>query len=106
MEDLVVVAVQPMEESVDSVREEKTDVKEVVLEAAEVSQALVVRVVVVLLEEVAAEDSADLEEAEKSEVEEMDLKAVKVTQALVVQAAVVLQEEASALVEGLEVMQL
>jgi len=102
MEDLVAVAMQPMEESVDTVREEK----EVVLEAAEVIQALVVPAVVVLLEEVAAEDSADLEEAEKSEVEEMDLKAVKVTQALVVQAAVVLREEASAQVEGMEVMQL
>lgn len=90
MEDLVVVAVQPMEEAVDSVREEKVDMKEVVLEAAEASQALVVPAVVVVLEEVTAEDSEDLEEAEKSELEEVDLKAVKVTQALVVQAAVVL----------------
>jgi len=106
MEDLVAVAVQPMEKSVDSVREEKTDVKEMILEAAEVSQVLVVPAVVVLLEEVAAKDSADLEEAERSEVEEMDLKGVKVTQALVVQAAVVLRKEASAQVEGMEVMQL
>ena len=106
MEDFVAVVVQPMEESVDSVQEEKTDVKEVVLEAAEVSQALVVSAVVVLLEEVTVEDSADLEEAEKSEVKEMDLKAVKVTQALVVQATVVRQEEASAPVEDMEVMQL
>ena len=98
MEGLVAVVVQPMEESMDSVREEKTDVREVVLEAAEVRQALVVPAVVVLLEEVAAEDSAHLEEVEKSEAE--------VIQALVVQAAVVLQEEASAPVEGMEVMQL
>jgi len=37
-----------MEESVDSVREEKADMKEEVLEAAEVSQALVVQAAVVL----------------------------------------------------------
>lgn len=54
MEDLVAVVVQVMEESVDSVREEKTDMKVVDLEAAEVCQALVVQAAVVLQEEPSA----------------------------------------------------
>jgi electron transfer flavoprotein alpha subunit len=73
MEDLAVknseaAVVHPTEESVVLVRVEKSEVKEVVLEAAEVNQALVVPAVVVLLEEAVVEDLVDLEEVEKSEV--------------------------------------